>query len=63
MYPELSIGPLSRFDYGKAEDIFSRSFAYPRYCAQILLDPIFKSLGLAELMASIKHNSKINTIL
>lgn len=43
----------------KAEDIFSNSFAHPKYCSQILLDPIFKSLGLSELMASIKHNSKI----
>lgn len=38
---------------------FSVSFAHPRYCAQILLDPVFKSLGLSELMAAIKHNSKI----
>lgn len=54
--------PLVPSEHGlaEAEDIFSRSFAHPRYCAQILLDPIFKSLGLAELMASIKHNSKIN---
>ena len=42
-----------------AEDVFSVSFAHPRYCSQILLDPVFKDLGLAELMASIKHNSKI----
>lgn len=42
-----------------AEDIFSVSFAHPRHCSQILLDPVFKDLGLAELMASIKHNSKI----
>lgn len=42
-----------------AEDIFSLSFAHPRYCSQILLDPIFKDLGLSELFASIKHNSKI----
>lgn len=43
----------------KAKDMFSVSFAHPRYCAQILLDPIFKGLGLSELMASIKHGSKI----
>ena len=49
----------SEHGLAEAEDIFSRSFAHPRYCAQILLDPIFKGLGLAELMASIKHNSKI----
>lgn len=42
-----------------AEDIFSLSFAHPRYCSQILLDPVFKALGLSELFASIKHNSKI----
>ena len=42
-----------------AEDVFSVSYAHPRYCSQILLDPVFKDLGLAELMASIKHHSKI----
>lgn len=40
-------------------DVFTASFAHPKSCAQILLDPIFKSLGLASLFASIKHNSKI----
>lgn len=43
----------------EAADIFSTAFAHPRFCSQILLDPIFKSLGLSELMASIKHDSKI----
>ena len=42
-----------------AADIFSSSFAHPRYCSQLLLDRIFQQLGLAELFASIKHNSKI----
>lgn len=42
-----------------AKDLFATSFAHPRYCAQILLDPVFKSLGLADLMASIKHNSRL----
>lgn len=42
-----------------AQDLFSSSYAHPRYCSQILLDPIFKALGLPELMASIKHDSKI----
>lgn len=48
-----------KYGLSKVEDIFSVSFAHPRYCAQILLDPVFKSLGLSELMAAIKHNSKI----
>ena len=42
-----------------AEDIFSVSYAHPRYCSQLLLDPVFKDLGLAGLMASIKHDSRI----
>ena len=33
-----------------AKDLFATSFAHPRYCAQILLDPVFKSLGLADLI-------------
>ena len=46
-----------------AADIFSSSFAHPRYCSQLLLDRIFQQLGLAELFASIKHNSKIQYVL
>lgn len=42
-----------------AGDLFHKSFAHPKYCAQILLDPVFRDLGLAGLFASVKHNSKI----
>ena len=53
--------PIVPEDHGlsDAEDVFSVSYAHPRYCSQILLDPVFKDLGLSELMASIKHSSKI----
>lgn len=40
-------------------DLFTSSFAHPRYCAQFLLDRIFQELGLAALFNSIKHDSKI----
>lgn len=43
----------------EAKDVFSVSYAHPRYCSQILLDPVFGDLGLARLMASIKHRSQI----
>lgn len=43
----------------EAENVFSVSYAHPRYCSQILLDPVFRDLGLAGLMASIKHRSQI----
>lgn len=39
-------------------DLFS-SFAHPRYCATILLDTLFRELGLTELFHSIKHATKI----
>lgn len=53
--------PLVPEDHGMAEpaNIFTSSYAHPRYCAQLLLDPIFKALGLSELMATIKHGMRI----
>ena len=53
--------PLAPETHGMSEagDFFRESFAHPKSCAQILLDPVFRELGLAELFASIKHNSKI----
>lgn len=53
--------PLVPKEHGldEMQDIFASSFAHPKYCAQILLDPLFRDLGLTELMASIKHCEKI----
>ncbi|MGN0908100.1 MAG: IS1634 family transposase [Succinivibrio sp.] len=34
-------------------------FEHPRWCAQILLDPVFKALGLSALCATLKHSLKL----
>lgn len=53
--------PLVPASHGLAghQDVFSTSYAHPRYCSQLLLDRIFQDLGLAALFATIKHTSKI----
>lgn len=49
----------SKHGLSDSTELFLREYAHPRMCAQILLDPIFHDLGLASLMATIKHNSRI----
>lgn len=44
----------------EVQNLFNKKFAHPRYCSQILLDPIFNELGLSSLMSVIKHRTRIS---